>query len=150
MKNSKDILDGRLVQILKHICLIYDIKQQKYISVEDLRYGFLARIIVEAREQNANWIWSEDEIKKYDEDDDYFSSPSVDIASFFVDSHNDLEEWMKENGYKVPEGFIWDTESSAWYPKAKTENDLKRIIKVTNKMFDDKFLKKLKDIKSWE
>ena len=108
----------------------------------------LAKIIVTAREDGLNWMWSPADAYQHEGEKEWNLS-SVDVRHFFdLDSHNDLEEYLLKEGFDLSD-CNWDNESSAWYPHFNTKKGALKCIAQFDDLFDRLFLEKLKSVKVW-
>lgn len=140
----KSPLDGNLHSWLRHLGVVQKLIASDILSLHgDLSelQNAIIKMIRDSRKQDANWLWTEEDIHA---DDDIpksgqFSLPSIDIAGFFgLKSHGDLPAFFKKNKCAIP--IDWDTEHSAWYPRFNKREDAVLCIKFVNGLFDAKYL----------
>jgi len=127
--------NAAFARILKVDIIHNDIQE----AIEDHR-RFIYDIIKEARANNMNWVFSEEDVTEVTINfkDKSWELPSVDIASLLgLGNCNEIKKLLTENDFNEPCG---ETESSAWYPYFSSKNDAIKCIEILNKLFDDKYL----------
>lgn len=149
-----ETLNGNLCDYLNVYCCINKFVESELITTSYSEYSHLKRIkklIVECRKHKYHWCYTYEDIR-FSEDTYngksekiYYYLPSIDLSDFFNidDNHNQLKDFFQEHKY-YDSDIIWDTESSAWYPKFKNFNAAKNCIDFLDKLFDDFYLKPLK------
>lgn len=147
-KNLKKHLSSNLSSLLRELLKINHLKACEHLNIS-LRLFPLANIILLARREGGDWVWSRDEIK-LDKETGEFTLSSVDICwAFGCEGHNNLKTNM-ERVHKInTTDYEWDTEYSAWYPRFKTREAAERCIDDVNKVFDKRYLVKLEAIEHY-
>lgn len=147
----KEYADGKLVNWLALAGSIKDIASCEFLRTpEGFNFLPILDLIIEARYYGAHWLWDENDIYQFDDDDDiddYYHLPSVDMTRYLgLENNYEVKKYFQENNAKTfAKKIIWDAESSAWYPKFKTKDDAIRCLVVVDKFFDKKYLKIIKE-----
>lgn len=145
MSELKKYLKSGLSSLLIELLKISELKSCEHLNVS-LRLYPLAKIILLARKEDGDWVWSKDEIK-IDEETGEFTLSSVDICwAFGCQGHNNLRLNMQTKHKINTTNYVWDTEYSAWYPRFRTREAAERCIDDINKVFDKKYLLELEAV----
>ena len=148
-KNIKEYISGRLYQMMGQCSIISHLKTQRYLNLGELRFGWLAKLILNARMDGCNWVWNTSEIEYDDEIEDYIL-PTVDLNGFLdLESNNDIKKLFKKNKCDT-KNIEWDTENGGWYPKFKTRHAAVKCIQDIDRLFDERYQKQLEGVEDWE
>lgn len=138
--------DGGLESWLRVILVHQGIRDNEMLSINGVSAfadKFIARAILDARKIGAHWVWNEDSIRK-DEEEAYFSLPSVDLQGYLEFSGHDNLQLNLKTKHKIElEGCIWDTEFSAWYPAFDSKENAISAINKIDSIFDKRYLPQL-------
>jgi hypothetical protein len=144
----KSFLDGKLHLWIENLGTVQKLIGSGVI-LTDLSFleSNIISLVKNARKNGDNWIWTDDDIQiqnrdgdevKKGEKDCVYILPSVDIAGHLdIESNNHLESFLKKRKKNLK--CMWDTESSAWYPRFKDREDAERCINVINELFDERY-----------
>lgn len=138
------MFNGKLYQLIAHLGAVQQITETPNLLSYDSVVAPMKRVesffketILAARKNGESWLYTNEDIKK---DGKKWTLPSADFDFFMPEfmNHNYFPKWWKQNEFDDA-GIIWDTESSAIYPRFKTLYHAKKFIEDLNTLIDKQF-----------
>lgn len=135
------MFNGKLYQLIAHLGAVQQITEKPNLLSYDSVIAPIQRVasffketILAARKNGDSWIYTNEDIEK---DGKEWKLPSVEFWFFLSEemTHNDFPKFWVDNGFD-DQGIIWDTESSAIYPRFKTLYHAKKFIEDLDTLID--------------